>query len=96
MRIITYLFWIFIILIGVSFAVINSHMVVIHYYIDSVNVYLPLLLLIELVIGAVLGIIAMLPAYLKMKNTGRKSRQRIKSLEQELENIRTASIEGFQ
>jgi len=84
MRYITYAFWILIILVGVSFAAINSHTVVIHYYIGSVNLYLPLLLLIELAIGAVLGVIAMMPAHLKMKNVARKYRQRIKQLEQDV------------
>ena len=98
MRFITYAFWILVVLIGVSFAIINSHTVTIHYYVGSVDVYVPLLLLIELAIGALLGIVSMMPKYVKLKNSARKSRQRIKKLEQEVKNLQEtlSPTEGFQ
>lgn len=88
MRIITYLFWILVILLGVSFALLNSRSVEIHYYAGKVELYLPLLLLIELVIGAFLGVIAMLPKIFKLKGIIRKSRLQIKQLENELHALR--------
>jgi len=98
MRLITYAFWILVVLIGASFAVINSHTVTIHYYVGSINVYVPLLLLVELAIGALLGIVAMMPKHIKVKNSARKSRQRIKKLEQEVKSLQEAlsPTEGFQ
>ena len=94
MRIFTYIFWIIIILLGVSFALMNSRSVEIHYYAGKIDVYLPLLMLIELVIGAFIGVIAMLPKNFKLKAAIRKSRQEIKRLEGELSALRpTGSIE---
>ena len=81
MRYITYAFWLLIILVAASFAIINSRTVELHYYLGSINIYFPLLLLIELAIGTLLGVLAMTPAYLRMKNANRKLRQQLKKAE---------------
>ena len=92
MRYISYLFWIIIILLGISFVVLNSRTVLINYYIGEAHVYLPLLLLLELVIGAIIGVLAMLPSVLRNKNSLRKCRQKVKHLEEEIKNLRNIPI----
>jgi len=87
-RIFAYIFWILIILLGVSFALMNSRSVEVHYLAGKIEIYLPLLMLIELVIGALLGVIAMLPKIFKLKAVIRKSRQQTKQLEDELHALR--------
>ncbi|MCB1827331.1 MAG: DUF1049 domain-containing protein [Coxiellaceae bacterium] len=81
MRIFSTIFWILIIVLGITFAATNSRSVEIHYYFGKSDVYLPLLLLAELAIGALLGVIAVLPQMIKLKNSLRKTRQKIKQLE---------------
>ena len=88
MRIFSYIFWILVILLGVSFAAMNSRSVEIHYFFGQADIYLPLLLLVELAIGALVGIIAMLPTVFKLKAALRKTRQRNRRLEDDLHALK--------
>lgn len=88
MRIFSATFWILIILLGVSFAATNSRNVEIHYYFGKADVYVPLLLLVELAIGALLGMVALLPQVLKLKSAVRKARQQVKRLEKKLHALK--------
>ena len=92
MKYLIYLFWIIIVILGVAFVVINSHTVLLNYYVGQTQIYFPLLLLIELVIGAILGIIAMLPVIIRLKAGNHKLRYAFKQSEQELKNLRTMPI----
>jgi lipopolysaccharide assembly protein A len=94
MRIFAYIFWIIVVVVGLSFAAINSSSVEIHYYVGSLKVYLPLLLLMELVIGAALGIMAILPRYLKTKSAARKAIQKIKRLENDITTLQASAEQG--
>ncbi len=92
MRFITLLFWILVIIVGIVFTTQNSYFVHIHYYFNSIKVYMPLLLLTNLLMGVLLGILAMFPLLLKSRRFKRKSKQSIKNLEQEIKNLRTIPI----
>lgn len=61
MRIFLYLLWIIFILIAASFALLNANMVTINYFFGEKAIYFPLLMLIILVAGAILGMLALLP-----------------------------------
>lgn len=65
MRIFLYLLWIVLILIGAAFALLNSTMVPINYFFGANTIYFPLLMLIILVIGAILGMLALLPKLMR-------------------------------
>ncbi|MFV9989144.1 MAG: lipopolysaccharide assembly protein LapA domain-containing protein [Coxiella endosymbiont of Dermacentor nuttalli] len=67
MRYIFYLFWILIILLGITFTVLNPQEIVLNYYLDTKSIYLPLFILLVLLIGVALGIIAFLPSWIKNK-----------------------------
>ncbi len=92
MRYLAYIFWILIVILGISFASLNSSSVNINYYIGTVKLYVPLLLLIGLVIGALLGICAMLPLFFRMKCEVRKLRRQVKTAKHELTNLRTLPV----
>jgi len=92
MRYIAYIFWFIVIILGVLFATLNSNSIAINFYIKSFNVYLPLLLLIDLAIGALLGMLAVLPALIRVKAGNRKLKQRAKQIEQEVQNLRNIPI----
>lgn len=70
-RILSYLFCIMLIILGVSFSVLNSHEVPINFFLGQKTIYFPLLFLMVLFVGALLGVIAMLPIILKLKFRGR-------------------------
>jgi len=92
MRYVSWGFWILIIILAVIFAVLNSTTIQVHFYIASFHIYLPLLLFIDLVLGAILGMLALLPIVMRLKHTNWKLRQRIKQSEQEVKNLRTIPI----
>lgn len=92
MRFVATIFWIFIIVLAIIFALLNSHSVPIHFYFKAYNIYMPFLLLIVLAVGAVLGILALLPALLRAKSNIRKLKQRMRQSEQEVKNLRTIPI----
>lgn len=92
MRYLAYIFWIIVILFTILFSILNSQHIYIDYYIGNVNIYLPLLILIGLVIGAVLGSIAMLPIVFKARAAARKLKRSIKQSQQEINNLRTIPV----
>ncbi len=67
MRFILYLIWIALIVLGASFAILNSHSVLVNYFIGQKNIYFPLLSLLLIFVGVLLGVIAMLPLVIKLK-----------------------------
>ncbi len=92
MRYLFYIFWILVILIGITFAALNPQRITLNYYLDTKSVHLPLMVLTTLVIGAVLGVIAMLPVLLKTKSVTRRYKHRVKQVEQEVQNLRNIPI----
>lgn len=78
MRYITYILWFILIIIIAIFVSLNSHVVQINYYFGSFRIYFPLLLLIMLIIGAIIGILAVLPWFFRSKTQVRRLRQQMK------------------
>ena len=92
MRYIIYLFWIIVVLIGVTFASLNPQTLSINYYVNTALIHLPILLLMTLVLGAWLGMVALLPSFVRAKNTSRRLKQKVKQIEQEVQNLRAIPI----
>ena len=92
MRYILYVFWVFIILLGLTFAALNSQKITLNYYLDTQTIHLPLLILVTLLIGAMLGVIAMLPSLIKNKHAARRLKSQVRHIEQEVQNLRTIPI----
>lgn len=78
---IIYMFWIIIILLGVTFASLNPQKLTINYYLNITTIHLPLLLLFTLALGALLGVIAMLPSLIRMKSVNYHLKTRMKRTE---------------
>lgn len=94
MRFISYLVWLVLIIIGIVFAVLNSHHFPLNYFFGTRSVYFPLLLVLLLVVGAVLAWLALLPVFFRYKTTIRKLRHNIKMLQQEVTDLRQAPVKG--
>jgi len=89
MRFILYIFWFIIILIVASFTALNSYSVEVHYYLGTINLYLPLVLIVTLLAGALLGVACMVPPWVRANKKTRKHKHKLKQVEQELNNLRT-------
>lgn len=92
MRYVLYAFWIVVIILGVTFASLNPQKIVLNYYVETQAVHLPLVLLACLVIGAFLGVVAMLPSVIRSKAKARRLAHHVKHVEQEVQNLRTMPI----
>lgn len=92
MRFLSVLFWLLVIVLGAMFTALNPSNVTINYYLGTVQVYLPFLLVIELALGALIGIAIMLPALLRVRRRLRRARQKTRDTEKELQNLRTLPI----
>ena len=92
MRVLSYLFIIVIIVLGLSFAGLNSTPVHINYYIGEAELPLSLLLVLALSAGALIGLLFGLSLFLRMKCNNLQLRRRIKSAEKEVDNLRAIPI----
>ncbi len=85
-------FWLLVMAIGVTFAALNATAITVNYYLGEAELYLPFLLLIALVFGVLLGFVALLPTLIRRKSANRRLRQRIRQVEQEVDNLRAIPI----
>jgi putative membrane protein len=92
MRIFMCIILLILILLGLSFALLNAEPVVINYYIGSDRLPLSLLLVYSLGIGALLGLLVGLTMYLKAKKEAFWLMHRLKSLEKEVANLRVMPL----
>ena len=92
MKYVSYLFWLLVVVVCVFFAAINSETVSVNYYFSTVAVYFPLLLIIILFVGFILGVVATLPMVIRLKSRNRHQRHKMKTLEKEIANLRTVPI----
>lgn len=82
MRYLYYGFWLVILMVGLTFTALNSTVVKINYYVGEANVVLPVLMMIILLVGVLLGMLALLPGLLRSKNQCRQAESAIKKLGQ--------------
>lgn len=92
MRVVSFLFFLIILLLGISFAVLNAQLVSINYYLGASKLPLSLLLVIVLGIGAVLGWITGVFVWLRLKVENTKLTHRIKVVEKEVSQLRTQPL----
>lgn len=79
------------ILVAFGFSALNSESVVIHYYLGSRALPLPVVILIAIALGALLGIMASLGLVLKARHQSGRLRRTLKKTEQEVGHLRAVS-----
>lgn len=92
MRILLYIVFLLIVLLGVSFAYLNADSVTFNYYLGERSVPLSLLLICSLGVGLILGFAVVLVAWIKLKAKNIRLKKRLKSAKQEVENLRAIPI----
>lgn len=93
MRLLSYIFLLIIIVLGVSFATLNSGVVTLHYYLGHKTMPLSLLLVSVFIIGCLLGVLVALGIIIKLKLKNYKTRQRLKLAEKEVANLRAIPLQ---
>lgn len=92
MRIFSYLFLLIVMLVGLTFASLNSTVVTFNYYLGVVNIALSLLLVFALGAGIILGLMTAIFPWLKIKRDNMRLKSRLKVVEKEVENLRSLPI----
>lgn len=78
MRIFSYIILLIIIILGVTFAVLNAELVKLNYYFGSIEISLSLLLVLSLGIGVIIGLLLALKSILKLKRKNYQLRKESK------------------
>jgi len=92
MRIFSTIIALAIVIIGITFAVLNSSSVSINYYFGSHTFSISLLLALTLGLGAFFGILLITPTLLRLKRGNHQLKRKIKRAEQEVDNLRSIPI----
>lgn len=93
MRIVTYLLLLIIILIGITFAVLNPTIVTMNYYIGQKTLPLSLLLVSVFALGCFFGLLVGGWLLLKAKIKNYRLKQRLKVAEKEVQNLRAIPLQ---
>jgi len=87
-----YIIIIILVLLGITFAVLNSNNVTVHYYAGTQDLPLSLLMALSFAIGIILGLLVMLPKVLRLRFQARRLRKKLIVAEEEINNLRKIPI----
>lgn len=93
MKIFGYILLTLIVLLGLTFACLNADPVIISYYVGQSKMPLSLLLVIAFVFGSAGGLLASLLIVIKLKTELFRAHNRLKTVEKEVENLRTMPLQ---
>lgn len=93
MRIISYIFLLIVILLGITFAVLNHNEVPINFYVGQRIFPLSFLLAISFVTGGLIGLFVGMGLLLKIKIKNYRLQQQLKISEKEVENLRAIPLQ---
>ena len=79
-------------LLGLSFALMNAAPVSLNYYFASVQAPLSLIVVLSIVVGALLGILAMAGMVLRQKREMARLRKSMRLAEKEISNLRSLPL----
>lgn len=92
MRILSTVFFLLLVLLGITFAGLNAEPVSLNYYLGSIKVPLSLLLVVTFMIGGLLSLLFNIINYIRLKSANHVLRQRLKLAEAEIINLRTLPL----
>ena len=91
-RLLKLCFVIVVIFLGLIFHLRNDQTVVLNYYTNSVSVSLSLIIVIVLIIGAILGVLACLPALFSLRHENARLHKQVMLTEKEVNNLRVIPV----
>jgi len=92
MKIFSYLIVLLILILGVTFAILNAAPVAVHYYIGSQQLPLSLLLVMSFGIGLLIGLLVLGFNILRLKAKNRGLRKQLRVAEEEINNLRALPV----
>lgn len=95
MRIFSYIILLLIIILGLTFAVLNAEPVTLNYYFGTGKISLSLLLVLCLGVGAVLGLLVASVPLIRLKKNNYQLKSQIKRAEKELQGLRSVDVKSL-
>jgi Predicted membrane protein len=92
MRIFSYLILLVIMLVGLTFASLNSQLITFNYYLGTYEITLSLLLVFAFGVGIFVGLLFAVASWLKAKYENVRLKNKFKVLEKEVENLRSLPL----
>ncbi|KTC96587.1 lipopolysaccharide assembly protein LapA domain-containing protein [Legionella erythra] len=88
MRLLMILFYLLLILVGVSFAALNASSVEVNFYVTTMTMPISILMTIMLGIGILIGFLIFLLRYWRLKRELARVRNQLRLTEKEIKNLR--------
>lgn len=93
MRIVMIMFYLLLILVGVSFAGLNASSVPVNVYFTTLHMPISVLIILTLGLGILLGLMLFLGRYWRLKSEHRKIKNQLKLTEKEIRNLRAIPLQ---
>ena len=93
MRIIMMIFYLLLILVGISFAGLNAQSVYINLYFTDLNIPVSVLIILMVSLGMLLGFLLSLCRYWRLRAECRKIKNQLKLTEKEIRNLRAIPLQ---
>ena len=93
MRLVMLIFYILLIILGVSFAALNAASVQVNFYFKTVSMPISVLMTLMLGVGILLGFILFLNRYWRLKISYLKVKGQLKLTEKEIKNLRSIPLQ---
>ena len=92
MRIVMTLFYLVLILAGVSFAALNASSVVVNFYFTTISMPVSILMMLTFGVGIFAGFSIFIFRYCRLKSEVRRLKNQLKLTQQEIKNLRTIPV----
>lgn len=93
MRIVLTIFYVFLILLGISFAALNAASVQVNLYFTKIILPISVLMTVMLGVGVIVGFLLFLGRYWRLKAEHRRISNQLKLTEKEIKNLRSIPIQ---
>ena len=81
-----------VLIIGIAFFMKNNHPVSFNYFVGTLEIKLSFLLLLSLILGTIMGVLALVPVIINLKYKNSKLKRQIKIREKEVNNLRVIPV----
>ena len=93
MRIVMTVFYLLLILVGISFAALNATSVQVNFYFTTLKMPISVLMTLMLGVGILLGFLLFLFRYWRLKGEHRKIKNQLRLTEKEIKNLRAIPLQ---
>jgi len=93
MKIFNYIIILCLVILGITFALLNSEPVILHYYLGDQQLPLSLLLACSFAVGLLFGMLVISIKLMRAKSNTRRIKKKLKLAEQEIANLRVIPVQ---